>query len=360
MKLGEKILFLRKRDGMSQEELANKIDVSRQTVYKWESDAATPEIEKIKQLTKLFNVSFDYLMDDDVDSVNTEKKETPPSARRYRNTYNPGYKIEYYQADKDHGYTSDSKSLVKNSFDIFSRVRWIMKSSLSKIGADTIIMLQDDIAGCFFENTTEMFFGFYLNGRIQFLCPIENFISARLSDSGQEMSYENQVIPGVGFGSSGIQSIGMASIPRPVLNKPKHYTIYISYIDEDGQLSNFQLSLHCGRIYTIYESKSPRETLLKEEVRSDSTRRQLNDLLAHLDGYPVIAREIMASDEELDEIDWALVQASDEESKQLYSREIEKRDVVNPIWSTLGTILGIGLPIALVILIIVLLFKWAT
>ena len=48
MKLSAKIQYLRKKEGLSQEELADKIDVSRQTVYKWESNAATPEIEKIK------------------------------------------------------------------------------------------------------------------------------------------------------------------------------------------------------------------------------------------------------------------------------------------------------------------------
>ncbi|MBQ8545619.1 MAG: helix-turn-helix transcriptional regulator [Clostridia bacterium] len=49
MKLSEKIVFLRKRQGMSQEQLANELDVSRQAVYKWETGITTPEIEKLIQ-----------------------------------------------------------------------------------------------------------------------------------------------------------------------------------------------------------------------------------------------------------------------------------------------------------------------
>lgn len=48
MKISEKIVVLRKRKGMSQEDLANELDVSRQAVYKWENGGTTPDINKIK------------------------------------------------------------------------------------------------------------------------------------------------------------------------------------------------------------------------------------------------------------------------------------------------------------------------
>ena len=67
MKMSEKILLLRKKAGWSQEDLALELGVSRQSVYKWESEASLPEIDKIKAIAKLFNVSFDYLMDDEIE-----------------------------------------------------------------------------------------------------------------------------------------------------------------------------------------------------------------------------------------------------------------------------------------------------
>ena len=67
MKLCDKITKLRKMKGLSQEELANELDVSRQSVFKWESGENTPDLEKIKKLAKLFNVTFDELLDDEKD-----------------------------------------------------------------------------------------------------------------------------------------------------------------------------------------------------------------------------------------------------------------------------------------------------
>ena len=67
MKLSEKITYLRKEHGWSQEQLAVKLDVSRQAVYKWEADINQPDLDKIKRLSSLFNISFNDLMDDEID-----------------------------------------------------------------------------------------------------------------------------------------------------------------------------------------------------------------------------------------------------------------------------------------------------
>ena len=66
MILAEKIMSLRKRLGWSQEELANRLGVSRQSVSKWESAAAVPDVGKITQMSDLFGVSTDYLLKDDM------------------------------------------------------------------------------------------------------------------------------------------------------------------------------------------------------------------------------------------------------------------------------------------------------
>ena len=69
MILADKILDLRKTNGWSQEELAEKMNVSRQSVSKWESTAAIPDINKILELAKLFGVTTDYLLKDDMDKA---------------------------------------------------------------------------------------------------------------------------------------------------------------------------------------------------------------------------------------------------------------------------------------------------
>ena len=65
MSIGEKITMQRKIRGMSQEALANEMDVTRQAVSRWETGDATPDVDKVIQLSKLFGVSTDYLLIDD-------------------------------------------------------------------------------------------------------------------------------------------------------------------------------------------------------------------------------------------------------------------------------------------------------
>ena len=78
MDFSEKLLTLRKANDMTQEQLAEKLDVSRQSVSKWESGQATPDLEKIVVLSTVFNVTTDYLLKsseiDDL-SVKTEMLE---------------------------------------------------------------------------------------------------------------------------------------------------------------------------------------------------------------------------------------------------------------------------------------------
>lgn len=70
MTFGEKIQALRKKHGWTQEELAAKITVSRQALSKWELGAAIPDTENVLQISKLFGVSTDYLLNDEYDSDN--------------------------------------------------------------------------------------------------------------------------------------------------------------------------------------------------------------------------------------------------------------------------------------------------
>lgn len=68
MKLPDKIIKLRKEHGWSQEELAEKLDVSRQAISRWENGTALPDAQNVLQISKLFQVTTDYLLNDDYES----------------------------------------------------------------------------------------------------------------------------------------------------------------------------------------------------------------------------------------------------------------------------------------------------
>ena len=66
MTTGEKLAVLRKKKELTQEQLAEILNVSRQSVSRWEMDAAFPETEKLIKLSKLMECSIDYLLNDDM------------------------------------------------------------------------------------------------------------------------------------------------------------------------------------------------------------------------------------------------------------------------------------------------------
>ena len=81
MKFGDKLIELRKKNGYSQEELAEKLGVSRQSVSKWESNNTYPETDKIIQIANLFDCSMDDLINDKITNVET-------TYRKNKNNFN--------------------------------------------------------------------------------------------------------------------------------------------------------------------------------------------------------------------------------------------------------------------------------
>lgn len=79
MKLSEKIYYLRKQAGWNQETLADRVGVSRQAVSKWETGEAEPELSKLRQLSSIFAVSTDWLLNDD---LGVEEPEEEPKAEK--------------------------------------------------------------------------------------------------------------------------------------------------------------------------------------------------------------------------------------------------------------------------------------
>lgn len=78
MKLSKQIIRIRKLNNLTQEELANDLNVTRQAVSKWERDISLPDLETIKLISNKYNVSIDTLMNNDVID-----EEEPVSIKKY-------------------------------------------------------------------------------------------------------------------------------------------------------------------------------------------------------------------------------------------------------------------------------------
>ena len=70
MNISEKLIKLRKEKGLSQEQFGNEINVSRQAVSKWESGKSKPDMDKIKDIVKFYNITYEYLLDDQIEDFN--------------------------------------------------------------------------------------------------------------------------------------------------------------------------------------------------------------------------------------------------------------------------------------------------
>lgn len=81
MIIADKIMMLRKKNGWSQEELAEQLDVSRQSVSKWESGLSVPDLNKVVAMSALFGVSTDFLLKDDLEEISTSETHEQDDAK---------------------------------------------------------------------------------------------------------------------------------------------------------------------------------------------------------------------------------------------------------------------------------------
>ncbi len=77
MILADKIIAERKKCGWSQEVLAEKLNVSRQSVSKWEGAQSTPDLDKILRMSEIFGVSTDYLLKDELEVTQYTQSDCP-------------------------------------------------------------------------------------------------------------------------------------------------------------------------------------------------------------------------------------------------------------------------------------------
>lgn len=84
MKLDEKLVHLRKEKGLTQLELAEAVNVSRQAVSKWESGGGIPSTENLRGLSELYGVPVDYLLNDNAEKGTEDRKDSPQKGQEKR------------------------------------------------------------------------------------------------------------------------------------------------------------------------------------------------------------------------------------------------------------------------------------
>lgn len=82
MTLDKKLTRLRKREGLSQAEVSEELDVSRQAVTKWETGQSRPSTENLQSLSKLYNVPLEYLLDESEDELPAPAPAAPDAGSR--------------------------------------------------------------------------------------------------------------------------------------------------------------------------------------------------------------------------------------------------------------------------------------
>ena len=82
MILADKIISLRKKAGWSQEELAAQLNVTRQSVSKWEGAQSVPDMDKVVQMSRLFGVTTDFLLKDELETEEYGEVSSVPTLRR--------------------------------------------------------------------------------------------------------------------------------------------------------------------------------------------------------------------------------------------------------------------------------------
>ena len=287
MELNDKIARLRKKKGLSQEQLANELEVSRQAVFKWESGENTPDLEKIKKLAKLFNVSFDVLLDDEKEVEDIKEAEVIPvntnkKTLKFRNPFDSGIKLDTSKlANLEHGYAHGEKKIEGVYFQLTATKH---KELLDKKEYSKIIRIQHDVCVDFFVDDKNKTFGFFFDGAPQFVCPFENFAGFSTSSDGPTTSFTKAPVVGVGIGKDA--SFGVGSIPLSQNRAPLRYYCSISYFDENGTLKNYEITFNCNRMYIVSDGtcNTPEKLIIWENALSLGTNTNITEINSYLEG----------------------------------------------------------------------------
>ena len=141
MILADKIIDLRKKAGWSQEELAEKLAVTRQSVSKWEGAQSIPDMDKVVQMSRLFGVTTDYLLKDEIETAEptvTEDDRRPPLRR-----VTIGEASDYLALRR----TAAPKMALATMLCIFSPIALIGLAAVSELSASVFPVREGVAAG---------------------------------------------------------------------------------------------------------------------------------------------------------------------------------------------------------------------
>lgn len=122
MTLGEKLKEIRKRFGLSQEQLAEIMNVSRQAITKWENDGGLPDVSNLQELSKVFGITVDYLLNNE-NELPTLSMKKELDKEKYKNKISSYAEIlkEYYPEPCEIYFLIREKKMSKleSTFDFF-------------------------------------------------------------------------------------------------------------------------------------------------------------------------------------------------------------------------------------------------
>lgn len=126
MTLSNKIVYCRKKAGMSQEELGEVIGVSRQAISKWETGEATPEVGKLLLLSKTFGVTTDWLLSEEepIEEEKTTEEKSEPQGNPY-----------YHKTMEERAYPEWVDNLPKTLGRLLKRFGWLAGVYIALVGA---------------------------------------------------------------------------------------------------------------------------------------------------------------------------------------------------------------------------------
>ena len=374
MEINEKIMVLRKRKGYSQEDLAHELDVSRQAVYKWESGESTPELDKIKKMSMLFDISFDDLLNDEVDiTVEVKKEKTKKQEFKYRKVFRTNENFNTAAVELEHNYLCLDPSKNRYTYEIkpddidasieeYKNREKELNSFLEANGyiTDYRYKLLPDATGTIFVDKKKKAVGFYFNGAIQFLCPLENIFDITIKTVLSEPVYEKQSKIGGIIG--GLVGVSVGSEAECVGEQATAYDIVISYFDENEESNQYKIRLDDIRYYSIYaRDKEYGRTF--EQYR-DTLLFNMNNMVQRfagaVEGIKAEANVLRQKPGKVEEFDFEKLNADYEAAKQVID---EKRTKLQTEWdktvekkkksAKIKTYIGLGVGGAILLFLII-------
>ena len=374
MKVNEKIMVLRKRKGYSQEDLAHELDVSRQAVYKWESGESTPELDKIKKMSMLFEISFDDLLDDEVDiTVETKTSKEKKEKFKYRKVFrtNENFDTDAIELEHNYLYLDSSKNRYTYSIDdkdVDASVQEYKdrEKQLNEFleandyTTDLRYKLLPDATGTFLVDKKKKALGFYFNGAIQFLCPLENIFDISVKPLMSEPVYEKQSKVGAIFG--GLVGVSVGSDNECVGNRATSYEIAVSYFDENEESNQYKIKLDDIRYYSIYarDKEYGRTFAQYRDTLLFNMNNMVQRFAGAVEGIKAEANVLRQKPGKVEEFDFEKLNADYEAAKEVID---EKRTKLQTEWdktvekkkksAKIKTYIGLGVGGAILLFLII-------